>query len=76
LANITRHGKKKNDKDETGNDLLNLRCFYLSITWHKKWDLSLSGAAYVSLRGSLFYSERDLEFAFEKTIFWPGHEQK
>jgi hypothetical protein len=28
---ITRHGKKKNDKDETGNVLLNLICFYPSI---------------------------------------------
>ena len=26
-AKITRHGKKKNDKDETGNVLLNLKCF-------------------------------------------------
>ena len=34
-AKITRHGKKKNDKDETGNVLLNLRCFYLSITYDK-----------------------------------------
>jgi hypothetical protein len=32
----------------------------------KKWDLSLSGAAYVSLRGWPFDSERDMEFAFEK----------
>jgi hypothetical protein len=29
---ITRHGKKKNDKDETGNVLLNLICSYPSIT--------------------------------------------
>ena len=30
-ANITRHGKKENEKDEAGNVLLNLKCFYLSI---------------------------------------------
>ena len=29
---ITRHGKQKNDKDETGNVLLNLICSYMSIT--------------------------------------------
>jgi hypothetical protein len=41
---MTRHGRKKNDKtcrkkndkDETGNVLLNLICFYPSITQHKK----------------------------------------
>jgi hypothetical protein len=32
ISKITRHGKKKNDKDETGNVLLNLICFYPSIT--------------------------------------------
>jgi hypothetical protein len=30
-AKITRHSKKKNDKDETGNVLLNLIYFYPSI---------------------------------------------
>ena len=39
-AKITRHGKKKNDKDETGNVLLNLICFYPSITQHKKEEQS------------------------------------
>ena len=34
-AKITKH-VKKNDKDETGNVLLNLLCFYPSITQHKK----------------------------------------
>jgi hypothetical protein len=32
----------------------------------QQWDLFLSGAAYVSLRGWSFDSEEDLEFAFEK----------
>jgi hypothetical protein len=31
-AKITRHGKKKNDKDETANVLLNVICSYPSIT--------------------------------------------
>jgi hypothetical protein len=41
-------GREKNDKDDTGNVLLNLTCFCPSISWHKQWDLSLSGVVYVS----------------------------
>ena len=62
--NITRYGREKNDKDDTGNVLLNLTCFYPSISWHKQWDLSLSGVVYVSLRGWSYDSERDLELFF------------
>ena len=62
--NITRYGREKNDKDDTGNVLLNLTCFYPSISWHKQWDLSLSGVVYVSLRGWSYDSERDLEVFF------------